>query len=386
MRSLPLDYCLTNLLRKPLRTALAIVACSLATALVLGALAFSSALESSFRTLGRNDVAIVMGKSAENDTLRSEIDLAVGSELASGVRGVKEDGGHALISPEVTMGVDVILDGSSRPHPALLRGVTDLAYRLHPEVTILRGRTPGPSEAMVGSLAGERMGITSDHLAIGSRITIDGRPLTIVGHFTAPGSAIDAEIWTPLETLMSATRRTTISCLFVALDSAGDFPDVELFCRRRLDLELSALRTTDFYSSLARYFAPVRVLALTMAILIAIATFITGATTLAAIVRERSVEIATLRAIGYDSGAVARSILLEALVCGACGALLGGTVARFLLVNAAVPIAMTAVRLELDSGHIALGFLFTLTLCQIAALPALISALGGSIAAKLRRD
>ena len=50
--------------------------------------------------------------------------------------------------------------------------------------------------------------------------------------------------------------------------------------------------------------------------------------TMYAAVSALSLEIATLRAIGFGAGAVAASVLIEALVLAVCRALLGALVAR----------------------------------------------------------
>lgn len=383
---LPLDYSLTSLLRKPTRTALAVIACALATLLVLGSLSFADALERSFTRLGRADVAIVLSTSAENDPLRSEIAPSAAAELTASVRGIARSGTTPLVSAEVTMGIDVVVSASPEPKPGLLRGVDDVAYTLHPEVSLTEGRTPRGAEALVGRFAERRLGVPDGSLGIGERISIDGHSFTVCGRFVAPGSALEAEIWTPREPLMAAARRESYSCLFVQLESNDAFGQLQLFAQRRLDLEIETMRTTDFYASLAQFFDPIKSLAFAMAALIAVAAFLTSATTLSAVVRERAIEIATLRAIGYSATMIAWAFARESFVIGACGALIGGMAARWVFEDASVAVAMGAVALDMSSRTLALGFLFTASLSQIAVVPALVARLRKNIATELRQD
>lgn len=383
--ALPVDYAITSLLRKPSRTILSIVSCALAALLVLGSLSFSEALELSFTRMGRDDVAIVLSTSAEGDPLRSEIPPAVASEVAA-VRGVKRENGAPILSAEVTMGVDVVLERDATPRPALLRGVTDAAFALHPELTVIEGRSPREGEAIAGRFAERRLGVPDGTLAIGSRFSVDGRSFEVSGRFAAPGSALEAELWLSRDALMSAARRDSYSCVFVRLEAPSQFGHLQLFTQRRLDLELKAARTTDFYASLASFFGPIRGLAFAMASLIAIAAFLTSVTTLSAVVRERAVEIATLRSIGFSGGSILRSFLLEAGTIGAAGALLGCVIARFALENASIGVAMGAVALDLSSRTLATGFLFVASLSPISVVPAVFARLRRDVAFELRQD
>jgi putative ABC transport system permease protein len=386
VRSLPFDYAVTSLLRKPLRSVLATFACALATLLVLGALAFAEALDRSFTKLGRDDVAIVLSVEAENDTLRSEIPLATTTELAANVRGIRTIADRPLVSGEVTMGLDVRVGADRTPRPSLLRGVTDTAFLLHPAVSVTSGRAPTGFEAIVGRLAERRLGLDDGAITIGSAIDLDGHLFTVSGRFEAPGSALEAEIWMPLAPLLTATRRDSLSCVFVQLESAADFAQVQLFCKKRLDLELEALRSSEFFAALATYFRPIRELALAMASLIAFAAFLTASSTLAAVVRERRTEFAALRAIGFEPLAITLALLLESAVIGAAGGLLGALVGRLVLADATVAVAMGAISLDLSSRTIAAGFLFAALSSQIAVLPALVPTLRRPIALELRQD
>ena len=95
-----------------------------------------------------------------------------------------------------------------------------------------------------------------------------------------------------------------------------------------------------------------------------------GANTLNAAVQDRVRELATLRAIGYRSRALAWSLLQESLVLAAAGGLAGLSLARFALAGAAVRIAMGAFTLNIGPVAVLAGFGATLLLGLLATLPA----------------
>ena len=75
------------------------------------------------------------------------------------------------------------------------------------------------------------------------------------------------------------TQRSTRSCVIAALggvDEAGEridpqvaFDDVEAFTAMRLDLETTAVRESEYYAQLAAFLAPIRMLVLITALLVA---------------------------------------------------------------------------------------------------------------------
>ena len=90
----------------------------------------------------------------------------------------------------------------------------------------------------------------------------------LCGRFEAPGTVLEAEIWLPLHELKVAAKRDTISCVVLTLDEA-EFADVDLFSKRRLDLELVAMWERDYYGQLFEFYRPVRTITWVTALLIA---------------------------------------------------------------------------------------------------------------------
>lgn len=96
-------------------------------------------------------------------------------------------------SGEVVVVSAVERDPERAPANLSIRGVSDAAFVVRPEVGITAGRkfTPGLLEAIVGRSAASEYDI-----ALGSSVTLRGEGWRIVGVFEADGSAYESEMWT----------------------------------------------------------------------------------------------------------------------------------------------------------------------------------------------
>lgn len=375
-RSLPLDYAVRNLARRPLRTALTAASSALVVALLVATAAFVRGMSDTFGAAARPDTAILMNNAAQRDVVRSTVVAGLDAIVEASVEGVD------VASSEIHMGTTVTLaDGV--PRPAFVRGVTAAAYRVHPAVTLVEGHLPGPGEVLVGRLAANQMNAPAELLAVGDRVRLEGGELIVSGVFAAPGTTLESELWTPLGPLRGLAQRDDDSVVFVRMREP-DFALLELFATRRLDLELVVVPTADYYAELAAYFGPIRVAAWALAGLIALAALFGGANTLNAAVTDRGRELATLRAVGYSPLALVRSLSQESVLLACAGGLLGLALARAALSGSAVRIAMSAFALEIDAAAIAVGIAGAFLLGLLGVGPAAWRVLRAPVARALK--
>jgi putative ABC transport system permease protein len=198
------------------------------------------------------------------------------------------------------------------------------------------------------------MGLDDRDLAVGKTIRVEHRDWRISGRFAAPGTILEAEMWTRLEDLMVATKRTDVSCVAVRLAKPQNQIDVGLFAARRLDLEIAAVPEPELMAALEKGLNPLAAVARWMAILVVAAGGFACANTMFAAVLARTRELATLRALGYSPLAVALSLLQEACVVAFLGGAIGIGLA---LCIGEIPLRypMGALMLELDLPHRAIG-------------------------------
>lgn len=374
MPSLPFQYAVRNLTRSPLRLALSVAGSLLVVLLILAAAAFVRGMESSLRSAGSPDNVLLLGAGSEESLERSEITAAAASLVAASVPGVKHTLGVAHASPEVHAAVPLQTSPhDDAPRLALLRGVTPAAFLVHPQVQIIDGRAPRPGhdELLAGTLAAAKMGLPPDRLLPGQTLYLDGRAWTITGRFAAPGSAMEAELWAPLTDLKLALKRDTDSCVILTLDRAAgaEFADVDLFAKSRLDLELVAIPEDQYYAKLSDFYAPVRAVAWTTAVLIGLGGLLGGLNTMYAAFAARVRELGMLQCLGYRRSAIVVSLVQESLLTAAAGALAASALALAVLDGLAVRFSMRAFVLTIDSAALATGLGAGLLLGLIGALP-----------------
>ncbi len=367
-RLLPWEYGIRNAFRRPWRSGLTTVAIAVVVLIVFVVVGFIRGLETSLATAGDASVALVyslgMGESLEY----SAVDANTAELLAASLSCVKRRDGTPCVSPELYLATRIGGDKTSQT-TGLIRGVTPGVLSVRRSVGLLDGRWPGPGEILVGRLAPTKLGIRSEQLAIGRTLEFEGREWRVSGHFTAPGTVLEAELWCPLDDLQRTLKRQNISLVALALAQNADFSDLDFFCKRRQDLELQTSRETEYYESLNAHYRPVRMLAWMVVLLVAAAGVFAALNTMYAAVVGRVRELATLQAIGFARRAICLSLVQESTFLAAAGSLVATTLALTLVNGVAVRFTMGAFELRVDAVAVAIGCGIGLLLGLVGALP-----------------
>lgn len=373
LRQLPFEYAFRNLGRSPVRLAASLLGAALVVLLVLASAGFVRGMQLTLTShTGLYKNVILLGAGSEEAIERSQIDAGIGTIAAASIPGIREEGGVPFVSPEIHIALPLRETASSGAElPAVLRGVTDTAYLVHPEVEIVEGRAPvsGAQELIVGGLAATRLGVEDTRLAVGQTLYFDNRAWTIVGRFSAPNTVMNAEVWTPLIDLQIATKReASLSCVIVSM-GRGTFADADLFAKSRLDLELAAIRESDYYASLNKFYRPIRLMVVGTAVLIALGGLLGGLNTMYAAFAARVREVGMLQSLGFTRLAIVLNLSEESLFAAACGTIVGLGIGLLLLDGVAVRFSMGAFALTLDAPVVLTGVLGGLAVGLVGAVP-----------------
>ena len=377
MRQLPFQYAFRNLGRSRVRLAASLFGSSLVVLLILASGGFIRGMQ---LTLTQHNALhnniMLLGQGSEEGVERSQIDRFVEGIAAASIPGLKEQAGVIYASPEIHAALPIRESASSViDRPAVMRGVRPVALLVHPDLEIVEGRPPsqGLDELMVGELAATRLGLPDERLGIGQTIHFDDRDWTIVGRFRAPNTVMNAEVWLPLTDLQIATNReASVSCVILTLDpnpGGATFADVDFFARSRLDLELTAIPERDYYASIAAFYAPIRIMVVVTAILIATGGILGGLNTMYAAFAARVREVGMLQALGFTRLAIVLNLTEESVFAAACGAVLGTTIGLLLLDGLAVRFSMGAFAVTLDAPVILVGLGGGVLVGFIGAIP-----------------
>lgn len=380
---LPFSYAVRNLFRSKSRLLQTIGGSALVVLLVMSAVAINGGMKRVLSASGSPHNIILLGAGSEESIQRSEVpDRTVGIAEAA-IPGISEALGMRAVSSEIHY-MNYLAFPDGRRSQAMFRGVTPQALRVHHEVRLLEGTFPGSGELMVGRLAWRKLGLKESDLAVGTKVLLDSAEMTISGTFAAPGTVLESEIWATLGDLRVLAKRETVSCVVLRLEDPADFVEADLFAKQRLDLELSALRESDYYGRLSAFFKPLRVMTWITAGLIAAGALFGGVNTLYAAFASRVREMATLQAIGFGRRALLWSLVQESTLASLTGALVASLIAVLVLDGQTVPFSIGAFTLEIGPEAAVTGILTGLFLGLLGALPPAIRCLKPSLPVALR--
>lgn len=372
-RQLPFHYALRNLGRSRLRLAAFLLGSSLVVLLILASGGFLRGMQTTLTEhASLHENIMIIGTGSEEGVERSQIDVSIEGIAAASIPGLKQQAGIIYASPEIHAALPVRESAESTVDlHTVMRGIKPVALLVHPAVEIVEGRAPraGHDELMVGGLTATRLGVPAKRLALGQTLYFDDRDWTVVGRFTAPNTVMNAEIWIPLTDLQIATsRESSLSCVIVTLDTAR-FADVDAFAKSRLDLEISAIPEKKYYASIAAFYAPIRVMIIVTAALIASGGILGGLNTMYAAFAARVREVGMLQALGYTRLAIVTNLTEESVFASACGVLIGSAAGLVLLDGLAVRFSMGAFALTLDAPVVLAGVIGGLIVGCVGAIP-----------------
>ncbi len=137
-------------------------------------------------------------------------------------------------------------------------------------------------------------------------------------------------------------------------------------------LSLTVERHSDFYEREGGRFTLYRTMALLVGTIMSIGALFGAVNILYSVVASRAREIATLRALGYESFPVAASVIIEAVVLALVGALVGAVIAWLLFDGHQAVVGSTTFNLAVSPTLIAAGTGWALVLALLGGLlPAL---------------
>jgi putative ABC transport system permease protein len=380
VRLLPWEYGVRNVLRRPGRSALTLAALGLVALLVFVVVGFIRGLEASLSVSGDPDVVLIHSFGTEGNVEISSVPTRTAALVTASLEGIRrrpDPGGTpaTYASGELYLGTQVSTEGEEAKTLGLARGVTLAAVLVRRRVQIVEGAWPGPGEVLIGRLAAAKLGRRAEDLAVGRTVTFEGRAWRVSGRFAAAGSALESELWCPLDDLQAATRRQDLSLVALTLAPGARFADVDEFCKERLDLELQATPETAYYEALRKHYRPVRALAWLVVLLVAGAGVFAGLNTMYGAVAGRVRELATLQTLGFPRRAIALSLVQEGAVLAAAGSLLAAVVALAVVNGTAVRFTMGAFTLRVDGPAVVIGCGTGLLLGVVGAVPPAVRAM-----------
>lgn len=241
--------------------------------------------------------------------------------------GLARDASGALASPELFVIINLPKKNTGTDANVPLRGVTRTAPQVRDDFRIVTGRMFewGRNELVVGVGAQ----IEFQGLDIGSSITVAGEEWPVVGVFDAGGGLAETEIWVDASVLQPAYRRgNSYQAVYAKLESPGAFQEFKDALTSDPRLNVKPLRESEYYAEQSTMlYNLITGLGTLIAVIMGLGAMFGALNTMYTAVAARTREIATLRALGFRSGPVVVSVLVESLLLALAGGLVGAAVA-----------------------------------------------------------
>jgi putative ABC transport system permease protein len=204
-----------------------------------------------------------------------------------------------------------------------VRGVEPPAFDLRPQLRLAAGRMFkwGAREIIVGS------GITTRFAGaqIGERIKFGGDLWSVVGIFDANGSGFDSEIWGDLNQIADAFKRGSFSTITFRMKNPDELAElVKTFDADNRLQYFVPKREKKFFEEQSEMMATfIRILGIFVTVIFSAGATIGAMITMYGSVANRTVEIGTLRALGFFRSSILFAFLGESFVLSLAGGVLG---------------------------------------------------------------
>lgn len=292
---------------------------------LVAVLAMGAGFAATLRQTGSEDTAIVMRAGSQTE-LNSVLDHETATLIAQLPQVQRNAGGLPIASPELVVVAALPKKSTGLDANVELRGVGQRAWELRPALRITAGRRfqPGLRELIAGKGARSQFA----GVDIGSNIQLNGQSWTVVGVFES-GDAYDSEIWGDADIVGPTYRRgSSTTSVTVRLTDAAAFDAFKAALASDPRLKVDARTTRDYYTEQsARLSTFINILGITIGSIMAVGAVFGALNTMYAAIAVRMREIATLRAIGFRGIPVVISVLLETMLLGLLGGVIGAGLA-----------------------------------------------------------
>jgi putative ABC transport system permease protein len=329
MMQIPLKYILRSSVSRRLTTVITMLGVALVVFVFSAVLMMANGVQKTLRSTGSDDNLIVVRKAALSEIM-SIIDREAAGIMVNLPQVMRFPDGTPMSSKEVVVIINLNKLGSAGISNVTVRGVEEAAFQLRPQVRIVEGRTFrwGSREVIAGA------GITHRFAGaqIGEKVKFGGDFWTVVGIFDSEGSGFDSELWGDLDQIADAFKRSSLSTVTLRLKNPDDFSEVASAFESDNRLQYFVpKREKRFFEEQSEMMAKfIRILGIFITVIFSTGATIGAMITMYGAVANRTVEIGTLRALGFFRRSILLAFLIESLALSLGGGLLGLGIASLL--------------------------------------------------------
>ncbi len=319
---IPLKYTLRNFWTRRLTTGITIFGIALVSFVFSAVLMMAYGVQKTLVSTGSDENVIVVRKSSQGEISSIIMNETVNIILTLPYVAKAVDGAPiASAEPVVVINLDKKDGGISN---ITVRGVSPHAFALRPQVKLTDGRTftTGSRELIVGASIRKRF----KGAEIGDIVKFAGDNWTIVGAYDSDGSGFDSELWGDALQLEDAFNRTgSVSSLTLRMARREDLEKMrqEFEHDNRLN-QFEPKSEQKYFEEQSEFLALfIRILGIFITVIFSAGAMIGAMITMYAAVANRTVEIGTLRALGFQRRSVMSAFMMESLTLSFIGGVIG---------------------------------------------------------------
>jgi putative ABC transport system permease protein len=320
--AIPLTYNLRSLQVRWTSTVVAVLGIAGTVGVFVAMLALARGFQATLVASGSPHNAIVRRAGAT-----SEMDSGITLDQVRVIEdapGIMRGSAGPLVSPEVVVIAAFPLRTTGTDTNVQVRGVSPRVLSVRDSITLAAGRffQPGLTELVVGR------NVSRSHVGfeLGRTVRFGGGTWTVVGVFDAGGSAFDSELWCDANVLNQVYQRprNLFQSVTVRLSAPGALAAFKDTLTSDPRLTVQADREVEYYAKQSQMLTTlILVLGTIVSLVMGIGAVFGALNTMYSAVAERAREIATMRALGFDTGSVVTSFVFESLCIALVGGLLG---------------------------------------------------------------
>ncbi len=319
---IPLKYILRSSSSRRLTTVITILGIALVVFVFTAVLMMANGVEKTLRSTGSDDNLIVARKAAMSEIM-SILDRDAAGIISNMPLVASFADGRPMSSKEAVVIINLNKIGAPGISNVIVRGVESAAFPLRPQVRIVQGQMFrwGAREVIAGA------GITHRFTGaqIGEKMKFGGDLWTVVGIFEADGSGFESEVWGDSNQIMDAFKRSSFSTITMRLKQPDDLSEIAAAFESDNRLQyFVAKREKKFFEEQSEMMAKfIRILGIFVTIIFSTGATIGAMITMYGAVANRTVEIGTLRALGFFRRSILLAFLSESFVLSLAGGIAG---------------------------------------------------------------
>lgn len=326
--AIPLKYTFKNFQNRKTTSIITLVGIALVVFVFATVLMMAYGIQKTLVSTGSPDNVIILRKAA-NGEISSIIDGETQAVIRTLPHIAKTPEGTPALSGEAVSVINLEKQGGLSN--VTVRAVSPEARFLRPQIKLVEGKwfNPGLKELVIG----ESVQKNFTNMAIGSKIRISGENWTVTGIFDTDGSGFDSEIWADAKEMLNALNRgNSVSTLTLKLDDIENFEKFKMaFAADRRLTQFEVKGEQQFFEEQSESLAMfIKVLGIFITVIFSFGATIGAMITMYTSVANRTVEIGTMRSLGFSRRSILTAFLIESLLIALTGGLIGIFFASFM--------------------------------------------------------